>query len=109
MQVKKGRVWRFPLSEFSPDGPARPPGRGRGGVGLVSLDTIKRKRPDLHASTHRGSADYFMLVFSSSSVSKFYKKCKSGQNLTFLRPLRLSRPVVCTVFRALSFEDGPRP
>ena len=48
-------------------------------------------------------------IFWSSSVSKFYKKCKSARNWSFLRAMRLSRPVLCTVFRALSFEDGPRP
>ena len=58
MQVKKAHDWRMRTSGESPNGPAGPPGRGTGGVGLVSLDTIKLERLDLHASTHRGSADY---------------------------------------------------
>ena len=55
--VKKARVRRMPTSDKSTTIPEWPPGRGRGGVRSIFIYDQETVIPDLHASTHKGSAD----------------------------------------------------
>ena len=56
--VKKGRVGTLPLSNQSPGSPEKPLGRGTGRVRSIFRYDERTKTADLHASTHKGSADY---------------------------------------------------
>ena len=55
--AQKGHDWRLHLSGKTPTGPEKPPGRGRGGVRSIFRYDKRTNTRDLHASTHKGSAD----------------------------------------------------